>query len=279
MKTSTKIFFAKYLAYFIRFFIKFLGKNAKKLIVKRNNIFFSLNLFEGIDFAVFLNFYEKNVVNFYSKIIKSSFVIVDIGSNFGFHTLNFSKLTPSGKVFSIEPTSFAYNKLKKNINLNPILKKNIVFDQVFLSRLNINLKNKYVYASWPLSNTKKKVHPILMGQEKKIQGCNVKSFDNYILRRRIKNLDMIKIDVDGNEYDIIKSGEKTIKKFKPIIMIEFCPFLHENKHLNFIINFFNKFNYDFIDSSNSNKLELKNVEDINKLISYGSSKNIFLIPK
>ena len=30
---------------------------------------------------------------------------------------------------------------------------------------------------------------------------------------------------------------------------------------------------------NSNKLELKNVEDVNKLISYGSSKNIFLIPK
>ena len=90
---------------------------------------------------------------------------------------------------------------------------------------------------------------------------------------------MIKIDVDGNEYDIIKSGEKTIKKFKPIIMIELCPFLHEDKHLNFIINFFNKLNYDFIDSSNSNKLELKNVEDVKKLISYGSSKNIFLIPK
>ena len=55
MKTSTKIFFAKYLLYFIRFFIKFLGKNAEKLIVKRNNIFFLLNLFEGIDFAVIVD--------------------------------------------------------------------------------------------------------------------------------------------------------------------------------------------------------------------------------
>ena len=277
MKTSTKIFIAKFISNFIRFLIKSFGKNIKKIVTKRNQIFFSLDLTEGIDFAIFLNLYEKKVLNFYSKIVKPNFTIIDIGSNIGFHTLNFAKLCSKGKVYSIEPTFFAFSKLKHNISLNTDLKKIIIFEQIFFSRLRINKKKEKVYASWPLIKTKKKTHPVLMGQEKGISNAKVECLDKYILRKKINNVDMIKIDVDGNEYDVLKSGTKTIINFKPIIMIEFCPYLHKDKDLDYLLKFFNKLNYKFINSSNSQVLELKCIEDLKQNIGYGSSENFFLI--
>ena len=277
MKTSTKIFFAKILSNIIRFFIELNGKNSEKLKIKRNNIFFLLNLTEGIDFAIYLNLYERKVVKFYSKIIDSNSNILDIGSNIGFHTLNFANLLSTGKVFSIEPTSFAIKKLKKNINLNRFLKKKIIYDQIFFTNSKNNFKNK-IYASWPLKNNNN-IHPILMGEEKDASKSKIESLDSYIFRKKINNLNLIKIDVDGNEFDIINSGKKTIRKFRPIIMIEFCPYLHKDNDLDFLIKFFNKINYDFIDSSNSKKLKLNNVTDLKKKIIFGSSKNIFLVPK
>ena len=279
MKTSTKIFFAKHASSIIRFFLKLFCKNSEQILVKRNNKFFFLDLTEGMDFAILLNIYENNVVNFYSKLIKTNYVIIDVGSNIGFHTLNFAELCPKGKVYSIEPTSFGFNKLKKNINLNPNLKKVIISDRIFFSRLNIKKENKYVYASWPLIKKNEKIHPVLMGVGKKINKARVESLDDYVLRRKINKIDMIKIDVDGNEYDVIKSSVKSIQNFKPIIILEFCPYLHKDKNLDFLLNFFNKLNYNFVDPSNSKDIQLKSSNDLKKNINYGSGKNFFLIPQ
>ncbi len=273
MKTSTKLFFAKFLSNIIRFFFELHGKNSEKIKIKRNNILFLLNLKEGIDFAIYLSLYERKVVKYYSKIINPKSNVIDIGSNIGFHTLNFASLLSSGKVFSIEPTTFAIKKLKKNINLNPILKKKIIYDQIFLSSSKKNFK-KNIYASWPLKNNNK-IHPILMGLKKDAKKSKIVSLDNYVLRKKINNLNLIKIDVDGNEFDIVNSGKRTIKKFRPIIMIEICPYLHQDNDLDFLIKFFNKLNYIFIDSLNSRELKLNKVSDLKKKNNFWFFKKCF----
>ena len=43
---------------------------------------------------------------------------------------------------------------------------------------------------------------------------------------KFKNVDFIKIDVDGHELDVFKSGKKTILKYKPYIYFEFAPYLY-----------------------------------------------------
>lgn len=278
MKTSTKIFFARIVSIIIRTFFKFIGKNYKQLVVKRNQILFLLDLREGIDFAIFLNYYEQKVVNYYSKIIKPNFVIIDIGSNIGFHTLNFAKLSPKGRVYSIEPTNFAYNKLKININLNLSLKKLIITEQIFLSKSN-KKKNTFAYASWPLIKTNNEIHPILMAQKKEIKQAKFQSLDKYITSKRIKKINIIKIDVDGNEYNVLIGSLNTIKKFKPIIIFEFCPYLHKDKNLNLILNIFKKLKYKFMDVSNLKILNFKDSKELGEYIKYGSGKNFFLIPE
>ena len=119
MKTKYKIVFAKILYLLIKIFV-----SKDNVIVKRNDINWHLQLNEGIDLSIFIfgNF-EKSILKTSKKLIGSRPIdIIDIGSNMGVHSLNFAINFKKSKVYSIEPTDFAFNKLLKNLSLNPSIK-------------------------------------------------------------------------------------------------------------------------------------------------------------
>ena len=267
LNTSQKIFFASLISKILIFFF---GK--KKRIIERNGIRYFVDLNEGIDLGIFLNIKnEKKIFNII-KILGKHITIIDIGSNIGSVTLPLAKIFSKSKVISIEPTFYAFSKLKKNINLNPILKKRIKLENVFVSNQN-KIVNK-VYSSWNLSNDSKK-HKVHFGTLKKTSK-NIKKLDKVC--SEVKKVDFIKIDVDGHELDVLKSGKKTIKKHKPFIYFEFAPYLYKEFHYTpeILINFIKKdLNYLFYDE----KLEeVSNIESFIKRLKR-SSQNFFLIHK
>ena len=267
LNTSQKIFFASLISKILIFFF---GK--KKRIIERNGIRYFVDLNEGIDLGIFLNIKnEKKIFNIV-KILGKHITIIDIGSNIGSVTLPLAKIFSKSKVISIEPTFYAFSKLKKNINLNPILKKRIKLENVFVSNQN-KIVNK-VYSSWNLSNDSKK-HKVHFGTLKKTSK-KIKKLDKIC--SKVKKVDFIKIDVDGHELDVLKSGIKTIKKHKPFIYFEFAPYLYKEFHYTpeILINFIKKdLNYLFYDE----KLEeVSNIESFIKRLKR-SSQNFFLIHK
>ena len=130
MKTNTKLFFAK----IILKLLLVIGFN-KNLIISRNKIKWDLDISEGIDLSLFLfgSFQKKLTLSIFNLIKNqknqfSFFNIIDIGSNIGDKSLSLTKMLldqniKNFKVFSIEPTNYAFNKQIKNIKLNPKLKK------------------------------------------------------------------------------------------------------------------------------------------------------------
>jgi FkbM family methyltransferase len=46
------------------------------------------------------------------------------------------------------------------------------------------------------------------------------SIDFIVEKLRLKRVDLIKIDIEGEEYNALKGATKTIKRFKPKIIIE-----------------------------------------------------------
>ena len=65
--------------------------------------------------------------------------------------------------------------------------------------------------------------------------CEVESY-------KLKKLDFIKIDVEGYEYQVMKGGEKSIKKFKPIIMYEYSRTIDKLSNTNNSYKSFNLIN-------------------------------------
>ena len=49
---------------------------------------------------------------------------------------------------------------------------------------------------------------------------NTDTIDNLVLNEKISKPDFIKIDVEGEEFKVIKGAGKTLQQFKPILFIE-----------------------------------------------------------
>jgi len=51
------------------------------------------------------------------------------------------------------------------------------------------------------------------------------TLDQFIETNSIQKIDLIKLDVDGFELKVLRGGQKTLQKFKPLILFELCPYV------------------------------------------------------
>ena len=98
----------------------------------------------------------------------------------------------------------------------------------------------------------------IRSQFKKIKVKNIKG-DTFVKRKKIKKLDFIKIDCEGSDYEVFKGLNKTIKKYRPIVYMEF--FKKEQIYLKKILLFANSNNYSLF---NCAKNKLKKIKYLHK---------------
>jgi len=273
LKTRTKMLIARILQQILLHI-----KKDKNPIVKvmRKNIYYKLDLLEGIDLAILLGVYEKTTVRAYNKIIKAGDVVFDIGANIGAHTLQFADLVGnSGIVVAFEPTDYAFMKLKDNVVLNPRLSSQIILNQMMLVDSDVKKESMpELYSSWPLIPSNN-VHPEHLGRKMKTSNARSTTLDTYMRKKKTTKVNLIKIDVDGYEYHVLKGAMSTIKKYKPLIIMELCPYvLNETGHdVDEIIEIFKELEYKISDMS-SGKVFPDDPGFIKSLIPKGASQNI-----
>ena len=268
MKTKYKILIAKIIS---KCLTSFMSKNQ---IVTRNGIKWNLNLEEGIDLSIYLfGTSEKKIFNLTKLLLKKDdLTIIDIGANIGSVSLVMAKIFNNSRIFSIEPTNYAYQKLCRNLDLNENLKKNISLRQLFITN---DKKPKAVWSSWNFEKSNDK-HEKHLGTLKEIKQNPYVKLNQFIKNEDISNVDFIKLDVDGYELEVLVSGEDFLKKNKPIIFIEIAPYLYPEFGYNCyeLIKFIKKMNYEFFDEDTKKIVDIfSEVDKIND----GSSKNYFLI--
>jgi FkbM family methyltransferase len=280
IKTAQKIKIAQIICSLVLSLRKIRGlKN--QTIVKRGGIWWDLDLTEGIDFSIYLlGGFEPKTLKLYKKIIKKGDTVLDIGANIGSHTLPLALNTgESGMVFAIEPTEFAVNKLRKNINLNENLASHISVHQVMLIADENERLESGIYSSWPLFHNGKRIHPEHKGQLKETKGAVAVTLDQMVRQMHINKIDFIKLDVDGHEYSVLKGGKETLKAYTPKILMEFAPYLYDPMAGQFeaMLHLFSQLNYRLSDADSGKRLPL-DPEYLKKIIPFGGSKNILLIP-
>ena len=275
MQTNKKLLLAKFLSFILLKIFKF----EVIQIVVRKGINYKLNLRQGIDLSIFIfGSFQNKITSILTKIILNKkkqkfFSVLDIGSNIGDKSLSLAKNLLNKKIknfliYSIEPTEFAINKQIENLNLNKELKKKIRIFPFFIANTRNNIKE--AFSSWDLF----KQNNIIHGGQKKLFSKNTKSIrlDNFIKNNKIKNVLLIKIDVDGNELDVLYSAKKFLLKNSPYIIIEFSQSALEAKGVS-IKNF-----YKFIKNINYSIYDL-NLKKITKNIpiSINSSIDVLLV--
>lgn len=152
-------------------------------------------------------FYEQEELSFVRQFIPSNAVIIDVGANVGNHAMFFDKMYSPKVVYAIEPNSDAYMVMLMNAALNHC--HSINFDYIGCVLSNTNG-----------SATKKSTVDGNLGAtsfEASSDGIRMVTGDSLFAD---KHVDLIKIDVEGMEFDVLEGFNETIMKSKPYIYIE-----------------------------------------------------------
>ena len=207
------------------------------------NIF--LSIFQSVNYLIeYLFKGHLNEKKFYKENLKDKKIIVlDIGSNVGTYIKLITKTFKEKEleIHSFEPIKRLIDKQKAK---NAILIKNNV--------LVSNSSGKEVFFERKISSQSSIFNKENMGINEVIKTYDVVkiSVDEYILNNNVEKIDILKIDVEGNELQIIKALENIFtKKIIKIIKIESSvAYFSDNIQIQKILN---HNNYDFIGTTNN----------------------------
>ncbi len=195
-----------------------------RVAISRNGIHYALDLAEGIDLAFYLGIYERRTLQRVVDLLAPGDIAFDIGANVGLFALQMAKqVGQGGKVYAFEPTSYAMDRARSSIELNPAFGQIITLVQAYMNADGRVLSQTGFHASWDLKRTPCSTHPDHGGRLKRADGAAADTVDGFIKRNTIGRVDLIKIDVDGFELEVLQGAAESVRRFRPAIICEICP--------------------------------------------------------
>ena len=227
----------------------------------RKGVRYEVDLSEGIDLSIFLfgNF-QNHVSNMKYFALSDSTVAIDIGANVGSMALRFAKLAPKGHVFAFEPTDYAFNKLLKNLALNPELAERITPIQLFITDQTQSNPHIKAYSSWKVDGSALKSHRLHGGTIKAADSIAAVNIDDFCQENQIQKVNLIKIDTDGHELPVMEGAKKTIENHHPSLVFEIGLYVLQEQGRAFeqYFEYLSSYNYTLINSKNGKKITLGN---------------------
>lgn len=280
LQTKQKIFIASLMFRVIRIARKLAGKNMTGQF-SRGSFTWHLDLNEVVDFMIYLSgSFEGYLSRFIARNLAEGDIAMDIGANIGAHTLTMGKCVgSSGQAFAIEATEYAYLKLVKNIQLNPELDGSISPNHTIFAAEDTANEGVKIHSSWPFETDSER-HTSHQGIFKSTGSAPITSLDTFVIKHDIKKLDLIKLDVDGNEHDVLSGGQTTLKTMQPTIIMEVAPDYHQPNHekgFHSIHSLLTNLDYIFYSFSGSKLPD--NPDEFAAMIPKGASHNVVIIPK
>lgn len=194
--------------YFSEFLLEFynkMGKFIDSCVVKVKDLNYTpviLNYdFNPFD-CLYINYRQMFYEDIYKDLNFTGFrTVIDIGANVGLFSLYCIRKS-CNFVHAIEPTTKAFNQLKNNLSRH---------DNAKIHKLGIHNKNSKMLISFTNSNSTISGFD-LTGVEKTdcdqrplSEEVEVKTLGAFIKENDIVDIDLIKIDIEGVEYDVIDS--------------------------------------------------------------------------
>lgn len=187
----------------------------------------------------------------YGSNIEKDATVVDVGANIGAYSLFAAKKATEGKVFSFEPENNNYRQLRKNIELNKIFN---------ISTFRLGICDRECDTKLFLSDNNEGAHTLYKYDSCKIQKIKCIKLTDIFQQCKIKRADILKIDIEGAEYDILMSTSKKVFNKIDRIVLEFHDFLGLKYNSRHLIKFLENMEYD---------VDVKTPKIITKIYGFG----------
>jgi FkbM family methyltransferase len=162
--------------------------------------------------------FEPNELTWMSQTLTEGMTVIDIGAHMGMYTLTASKLVgESGVVLALEPSTREFQRLTFHVTLNDL--KNVRCLQTAASS-SFGEATLKIGSEWNSGhNTFGEFfnESVEMIREERVLTQTV---DALVAGQGLERVDIIKIDVEGHEFQVLAGAVDTITRFRPRILIE-----------------------------------------------------------
>jgi FkbM family methyltransferase len=172
----------------------------------------SLNLITPYVLREQQDFFEDEL-GFVRTLLQAGQKVIDIGANYGVYTLPMAqKVGPSGHVWSFEPTSSTAHFLARGIKEN-------AFGHVTLEQKAVSSAPGNAQISLQRHS---ELNAIIHGEPPagESETVTLATLDECMVRFRWADIELIKIDAEGEEENIVKGGRSFFAELTPLVQYE-----------------------------------------------------------
>ncbi len=238
-------------------------KKSGLINVNGYKIYFGKEDFGIADTLITNNDYELETRGVIGRLLNADSIFFDLGANIGLHSIFASQfINGSGKIYSFEPTPDTFNFLVKNIDSNNL--NGIIVPE------NLAVTNKKGYSFFSVTNNSE-CNSIVSDENENNLLIKVPtiSIDEYCEMNKIAKVDLIKMDIEGQELNAMKSMIKTVKSndsIKIIFELHETNLNNNNQDSFTIIEFLHNLGLTYFMLINHNPIYFRKDEDLNFLI-------------
>lgn len=160
---------------------------------------------------------DKHTLEIFCSWLNADTVFYDLGGNVGYYAFIANQYISKGKIYSFEPMAANIEIFKQHLQLNA---KRMQHNNIELLPYAVSDREKEV----AFSNNDKAIEGNTYVNSK-VESVSSKSLlikcysVDGLLRLGYKKPDLIKIDVEGAEYDVLQGAMETLVQYKPNILL------------------------------------------------------------
>lgn len=179
-----------------------------KIWFNEENSFYSMKTYVEI-------FKEKDHNKLSKFLSGKDLTIIDLGANEGFYTLKAKEMSPKAKIIAVEPNPSAFKILRRNIETNKL--NNVILLNKAVTSKNRKIPFEIVKGQTSIGGLKVYKKYRKRGELKKIIVDSI-TLERLCKAHKVKQIDLLKMDVEGSELDIVRSSRNILNNVKKAVI-------------------------------------------------------------
>ena len=143
----------------------------------------------------------------------------DVGANTGLYSLLVAKASLKTSVYSFEPYTPARENLLVNTTCNSLASRIDVIDFALSERKGVQAMYIPLQDHGSIESSSS-LNPDFKLEHAQVIQVEVTTLDEYVQENEINRLGLLKVDVESTEHQVIAGAQETIKRDRPLIVLE-----------------------------------------------------------
>lgn len=171
----------------------------------------------GTDYVARSIFYSSNWEPEETALLRSltpdGGTFLDVGANIGYFTLLASRwVGATGRVFAFEPVTSTHARLRRNIALNEA--SNVI-------PIQMGAASASGRAEIALEDDAGHSHLVSGGNTgNRQETITLTTVDAFVASKGLQRVDVLKIDVEGADFEVLRGAVTTLRRFQPVVLME-----------------------------------------------------------